>query len=163
MGRFGASRHVLATELNPSEKRVFMGAARHSLDESHRVTVPSRWRYEGLRELFAIRDPRKPFLILMPVEELEKIAEDVERADDVEPAVRRGFVRQLFSRARGCNLDRQGRLVLPAEMCAELGFESEVVLAGAGARIEVWAPSRWDDNSADEESDFADVADRVGL
>lgn len=140
-----------------------MGAARHSLDDAHRVTVPSRWRYEGLHEFFAVKDPRKPFLILMPVEELEKIAADLERAEDIEPAVRRGFVRQLFSRARGCSLDRQGRLVLPAEICTELGFADEVVLAGAGARIEVWEPGRWDGNTAEEETNFADVADRVGL
>ena len=125
--------------------------------------MPSRWRYDELRELFAVRDPRKPFLILMPVEELEKIAEDVERAEDIAPAARRGFVRQLFSRARGCNLDRQGRLVLPAEMCAALDFQGEVVLAGAGARIEVWAPALWDANCSEEESDFANLADRVGL
>ena len=163
MGQFGANIHVVAETNNSTERRVFAGVARHSLDDNHRVTVPSRWRYDGLVELYAVPDPRQPFLILLPSEELQKIAADLESADDVDPAKRRQFVRQLFSRASPCPLDRQGRLVLPSELCAKLGFRGEVVLAGGGARIEVWHPDRWDQNSSNEEDAFASIADRVGL
>jgi MraZ protein len=153
----------LASAENSNNPRVFTGTEQRSLDDNHRVTVPSRWRYDGLSELFAFPDPRSPFLILMPIEELQKIASDLENADDIDPALRRKFVRQLFSRAQGCGLDRQGRLVLPAEMCSQLGLGGEVVLAGTGTRIEVWAPDRWSANADDEQTSFADVADRVGL
>ncbi len=125
--------------------------------------MPSRWRFEGLRELYAVPDPKKPFLILLPVEELQKLATDLENLPDVPAEVRRQFSRQLFARASSCSLDRQGRLVLPSEMCAALGLCGEVVLAGGGSRIEVWPPSRWRENGADEEASFADVARRIGL
>ena len=163
LGHFGVSIHILAEPSDSNQNRIFMGAVQHSLDDNHRVTVPSRWRYEGLRELFAVPDPRKPFLILMPVEELEKLAKSVETAPDIPPSSRRHFVRQLFSRAQGCTLDRQGRLVLPAEICKALGFDGEVVLAGGGSRIEVWNPDRWETNRGEEESSFAEVANLVGL
>ena len=156
-------RNILEGQLDSIPPRVFAGTVQHALDDNHRVTVPSRWRYEGLRELFAIPDPRQPFLILLPVEELQKVADDLESTDGIEPAKRRQFVRQLFSRAQSCSLDRQGRLVLPSEMCGELELCGEVVLAGGGARIEVWKPERWRQNQGQEERSFAEVAERLGL
>ncbi len=146
-----------------NEVRLFAGTVQHTLDDNHRVTVPARWRFEGLSELFAVPDPRQPFLILLPDSELKKIANDLETAEDVEPLVRRQFVRQLFSRATPCPLDRQGRLVLPYEICSELGLGGEVMLAGGGSRIEVWRPENWYENQTKEENSFANIADRVGL
>ena len=146
-----------------SNIRLFAGTVQHTLDDNHRVTVPARWRFEGLSELFAVPDPRQPFLILLPGSELKKIVNDLETAEDVEPLARRQFVRQLFSRATPCPLDRQGRLVLPYEICSGLGLRGEVMLAGGGSRIEVWRPENWYENQTKEESSFADTADRVGL
>ena len=143
--------------------RLFAGTVQHTLDDNHRVTVPARWRFEGLSELFAVPDPRQPFLILLPDSELKKIVNDLETAEDVEPLVRRQFVRQLFSRATPCPLDRQGRLVLPYEICSGLGLRGEVMLAGGGSRIEVWRPENWYENQTKEENSFANTADRVGL
>jgi MraZ protein len=156
-------QYVLVNSKESNDVRLFAGTVQHTLDDNHRVTVPARWRFEGLSELFAVPDPRQPFLILLPDSELKKIANDLETAEDVEPLVRRQFVRQLFSRATPCPLDRQGRLVLPYEICSELGLGGEVMLAGGGSRIEVWRPENWYENQTKEENSFANIADRVGL
>ena len=156
-------QYVLVNSKESNDVRLFAGTVQHTLDDNHRVTVPARWRFEGLSELFAVPDPRQPFLILLPDSELKKIANDLETAEDVEPLVRRQFVRQLFSRATPCPLDRQGRLVLPYEICSGLGLRGEVMLAGGGSRIEVWRPENWYENQTKEENSFANIADRVGL
>ncbi|MDP6859173.1 MAG: hypothetical protein QF426_05060 [Verrucomicrobiales bacterium] len=156
-------QYVLVNPKESNDIRLFAGTVQHTLDDNHRVTVPARWRFEGLSELFAVPDPRQPFLILLPDSELKKIANDLETAEDVEPLVRRQFVRQLFSRATPCPLDRQGRLVLPYEICSGLGLRGEVMLAGGGSRIEVWRPENWYENQTKEENSFANIADRVGL
>jgi MraZ protein len=156
-------QYVLVNSKESNDVRLFAGTVQHTLDDNHRVTVPARWRFEGLSELFAVPDPRQPFLILLPDSELKKIVNDLEAAEDVEPLVRRKFVRQLFSRATPCPLDRQGRLVLPYEICSGLGLRGEVMLAGGGSRIEVWRPENWYENQTKEENSFANTADRVGL
>ena len=156
-------QYVLVNSKESNDVRLFAGTVQHTLDDNHRVTVPARWRFEGLSELFAVPDPRQPFLILLPDSELKKIVNDLETAEGVEPLVRRQFVRQLFSRATPCPLDRQGRLVLPYETCSELGLGGEVMLAGGGSRIEVWRPENWYENQTKEENSFANIADRVGL
>lgn len=164
MGLQGASIHfILVNSIESSDIRFFAGTIRHTLDDNHRVTVPARWRFEGLTELFAVPDPRQPFLILLPGSEMQKIVKDVESTDDIEPLQRRQFVRQLFSRATSCPLDRQGRLVLPYDVCSSLGLRGEVMLAGGGSRIEVWQPESWFKNQSNEENPFAHTADRVGL
>ena len=146
-----------------SESRLFAGTLQHVLDDNHRVTVPSRWRHAELSEFFALPDPRRSFLILLPATELQRMATDLEPIKDYSRAQQRQYSRQLFSRATSCILDRQGRLVLPAEICADLGLRGEVVLAGGGARIEVWKPENWQRNCREEESTFAEIADRAGL
>ncbi|MCP4848419.1 MAG: hypothetical protein GY899_10790 [Verrucomicrobiaceae bacterium] len=146
-----------------SEPRLFAGTLQHVLDDNHRVTVPSRWRHEGLSEFFALPDPRRSFLILLPAEELQRMATELESVQEYSRAQQRQYIRQLFARATSCMLDRQGRLVLPADLCSALGLRGEVVLAGGGARIEVWQPDNWQRNSHEEDSTFAEIADRVGL
>jgi MraZ protein len=153
----------LADLKNSTNDQLFAGTVQHTLDDNHRVTVPARWRFEGLNELFAIPDPRQPFLILLPSSELQKMINDLESNQDIDPLERRQFARQLFSRATPCPLDRQGRLVLPYEACSSLGFSNEVLLAGGGMRIEAWNPKSWFDNQLKEENTFADTADRIGL
>ena len=154
---------ALADLKNSTNDQLFAGTVQHTLDDNHRVTVPARWRFEGLNELFAIPDPRQPFLILLPSNELQKMINDLESNQDIDPLERRQFARQLFSRATSCPLDRQGRLVLPYEACSSLGFSNEVLLAGGGMRIEAWNPKNWFDNQLKEENTFADTADRIGL
>ena len=117
---------------NSNNDQLFAGTVQHTLDDNHRVTVPARWRFEGLTELFAVPDPRQPFLILLPGNELQKMISDLESNQSIDPLQRRQFARQLFSRATPCPLDKQGRLVLPYEICASLGFRNEVLLAGGG-------------------------------
>ena len=80
-------QYVLVNSKESNDIRLFAGTVQHTLDDNHRVTVPARWRFEGLSELFAVPDPRQPFLILLPDSELKKIVNDLETAEDVEPQV----------------------------------------------------------------------------
>ncbi|MBA4717504.1 MAG: division/cell wall cluster transcriptional repressor MraZ [Verrucomicrobiales bacterium] len=164
MGQNGVQpRKALADLKNSINEQLFAGIVQHTLDDNHRVTVPARWRFDGLNEFFAVPDPRRPFLILLTNTELQKMVSELESNQDIDPLERRQFARQLFSRATPCPLDKQGRLVLPYEICASLGFRNEVLLAGGGSRIEAWNPKNWFENQIKEENSFADTADKIGL
>ncbi len=56
---------------------------------------------------------------------------------------RRVFLRQLHSRAQHAGADRQGRLVLPDELCQKVGLKNEVALVGNRGRFEIWNLQRW--------------------
>ncbi|MEM9479063.1 MAG: hypothetical protein AAGA58_05295 [Verrucomicrobiota bacterium] len=142
---------------------IFAGTESRALDDNHRVTVPSRWRHESLRELYAVPDPRQPLLMLMTAGEMDLIREKLENDPQIDAGDRRTFMRQFFSQASPCSMDKQGRLVLPAEQCERYGLSGEVVLVGGGARIEVWSRSEWDSVCSREKDVFASVASRIGL
>ena len=151
-----------SNELEP-RRPIFAGIVRHALDDKHRVTVPARWRRSGALELFAIPDPRQPLMILLTELEMQRLGGELDSMPGLDPVARRSFKRQFFSKAQLCPMDKQGRLVLPADLCADLLLDGEVVLVGGGARIEVWSPGEWENVCAAEKEAFSEIADKLGL
>ena len=142
---------------------IFAGNFQHALDGKHRVTVPARWRRSEKLELFAIPDPRQPLLILLTELEMQRLGAELDALPGLDPVQRRSFKRQFFSKAQYCPMDKQGRLVLPADLCGELSLDGEVVLVGGGPRIEVWEPGQWQAVCEAEKEAFANIADKLGL
>jgi len=94
---------------------------------------------------------------------MQRLGAELDALPGLDPLARRSFKRQFFSKAQHCPMDKQGRLVLPAELCSDLSLKGEVVLVGGGARIEVWAPGEWESVCAAEKEAFSDIADKLGL
>jgi MraZ protein len=56
----------------------------------------------------------------------------------------RALTRHLASRAADCELDVQGRILLPPQLRQQAGLEREAIVVGVLDRFEVWAPATWD-------------------
>ena len=56
----------------------------------------------------------------------------------------KALTRLLTSRAVDCDLDGQGRILLPAALRASAGLEREALVIGVLNRFELWSPERWD-------------------
>jgi len=108
-------------------------------------------------------DPVKPAIGLLLPSELEQLLDDAKSHPGIDGSKRRAFMRRYFSQAFPCPIDKQGRMVLPAEMCSKIGLEKEVVLVGTGTRIEVWSPEAWSVEQGASEADFKAAADLLGL
>lgn len=44
-------------------------------------------------------------------------------------------------------VDKQGRILMPQDLREFAGLEKDVVLAGAGGRIEIWSLEKWNENT----------------
>ena len=55
----------------------------------------------------------------------------------------KGLARLLASRAADCDLDVQGRILLPAALRTAAGLVRAATVVGVLNRFEVWAPERW--------------------
>jgi len=55
----------------------------------------------------------------------------------------RGFARLMLSGAMEVEIDRQGRINIPAYLRDYAGIKSSVVVAGVGQKLELWAEDRW--------------------
>lgn len=63
----------------------------------------------------------------------------------------KALTRLLTSRAVDCELDVQGRILLPAALRVAAGLDREALVIGVLNRFEVWAPDRWEAFVADSE------------
>jgi MraZ protein len=141
----------------------YAGEFRHSIDEKNRITIPARWRRDGADEFIILPEANNQFLLVMSPEEFARMISAADSDPNVAPRDRRVFFRQLHSRAQHGAADRQGRLVLPEELCKKVGLKGEVALVGGRGRFEIWNLPRWKRANEEETPTYQHVANVIGL
>lgn len=142
MGNSGATREVAF---------MFMGEYSHSIDEKGRLIIPSKFRFE-LGETFVLTRGLDGCLCVYPQNEWN-ILESKLRALPLTNKNARTITRFLVSGAAACELDKQGRILVPAALREYAGLEKDVVVMGNLERIEIWDKAKWDSNSSYEDMD----------
>ena len=74
------------------------------------------------------------------------------------------FMRFFFAGAAMCEVDKQGRILLPAVLREFACLEKEVVLVGVGSRIEIWNKATWTEkNVYDDMDEIAENMEGLGI
>jgi len=120
----------------------FRGTYEHTVDDRGRVAPPARYRHlfsegvvmvqgaEGCVEVYTVRE----------YEEMAKVVASEPPTTAHGRRLRRGF----FSRAWDGELDRQGRVLVPAALREWAGLDGAVVISGRHECLEVWNRERWE-------------------
>ena len=148
---------------NSQPQKFFAGEFRHAIDEKNRITIPSRWRRDEGEEFIILPEPQHQFLVVMSQEEFSRMSAQAETNSAISARDRRIFLRHLHSRAEHGTADRQGRLVLPEDMCRQLGLKGEVALVGGKGRFEIWNLQKWKRAHEEETATYQHVANVIGL
>ena len=130
--------------------QMFMGEYQHSLDAKGRVIVPSKFR-EGLGEHFVVTKGLDKCLFAYPRSEWQNFEEKLKALPLTNPEARK-FVRFFFVGAVECDLDSQGRIVLPTNLREYAGLKKEVVSIGLNNRVEIWDKDNW--NTYNDEENY---------
>lgn len=69
--------------------------------------------------------------------------------------------RFFFSAAAEGDLDKQGRVMVPAALMQHANLGREVVVAGVYDHLEIWDRGKWRDELAEVEGGAEDVAERL--
>jgi MraZ protein len=144
-------------------QKFFAGEFRHSLDEKNRITIPSRWRRGEGEDFIILPEPQHQYLVVMSTEEFARVSSQAESNSNISARDRRVFSRQLHARAEHGASDRQGRLVLPEDLCKQVGLKGEVALVGGRGRFEIWNLQRWKHAHEEETPTYQHVANVIGL
>jgi MraZ protein len=72
----------------------------------------------------------------------------------------RAFVRFFFSGANEITIDKQGRALIPQNLCEYAGLQKEIVSIGVSTRIEIWAKDKWDEYNASD-MNFSEIAEKM--
>ncbi len=135
------------------------GTYHHRIDPKGRLPVPAAFRR-------ALGDrPGASVVVTLLDQCLAVYAPEEWGRLEAQLAARPAFSRQvkaltrlLTSRAADCELDVQGRILLPAALREAAGLERDAVVVGVLNRFEVWAPSAWDGFVRDSERLLDDVS-----
>lgn len=125
---------------------MFLGADPVTIDEKGRFAVPARYRL-ALRDLcngqlIVVPHHRDPCLLILPRPGWVSFAEKLTAKAALSPNVR-DMQRRYIARARDLEMDKQGRLLLPAPLRSDSGLNSKATLAGVGNSLELWDETQW--------------------
>lgn len=116
------------------------------LDDKGRLTLPAKYR-EYFADGVVVTRVQEGCLAVYDVETFDSLDARFESRATSEADVR-AYQRWLNSGSHDDVPDRQGRIALPAPLRAFAGLDHDVVVLGAGDRVEVWEPERWAQQSA---------------
>ena len=119
----------------------FMGQYTHSIDPKGRLIMPSKFR-ECLGESFVVSQGLDHCLFVYTDEGWEQLAEKLKSLPLTNPNARK-FTRFLLGSATVCEVDKQGRILLPAHLREFAKLDKDVVLVGVGSRVEIWDKDTW--------------------
>ena len=122
---------------------MFSGEYNHSIDEKGRLIIPSKFRFE-LGEKFILTRGLDGCICIYPMSEWDALEEKL-RGLPLTNKNSRLVTRFLVGGAVTCELDKQGRILMPGPLREHAGLTKDVVLAGTLERIEIWDKARWNE------------------
>lgn len=125
---------------------MFRGRYEHTMDEKGRTSVPSRYRdvlsAAGETRL-VLTTGLDPCLVAYPVGEWIAFEEKLARLPQFDASVK--MLRRIYvSGAVECDLDKHGRILVPANLRKHAGLDGDAMWAGMGRHAEIWAKERFD-------------------
>ncbi|MBN1499204.1 MAG: division/cell wall cluster transcriptional repressor MraZ [Spirochaetes bacterium] len=135
---------------------MFLGKFNPTIDEKNRLAIPAKFRKTGktgneLNSLIILPGFDGCIMGFAEPEWKKFVSERIETLSQSDPENRRK-TRFLYSNAVECELDKQGRIILPPELKVFAGIEKEAVVIGVYDRIEIWSPVRYNEYAGNDDS-----------
>lgn len=138
-----------------------MGEYNHTIDAKGRIIVPAKFR-EELGEEFVVTLGLDGCLFVYSSEEWQEFILKLKTLPGNKEA--RQLQRYFMAGAAACEVDKQGRILIPSKLREHAGLEKDVVFAGVVNKIEIWSKERWDNNNTyDNVDDIAEHMSDFGL
>jgi transcriptional regulator MraZ len=120
---------------------VFTGEYRHTVDDKGRIAVPAKFRAQ-LGAGAVVSRWLDACLAIHTETGWDALATKVAALPITDQNARR-FQRLIFAGAAEVELDRQGRVLVPAYLREHIGLGSDAVVVGSRDHAEIWVPSTW--------------------
>ncbi|MFD1415487.1 division/cell wall cluster transcriptional repressor MraZ [Oceanobacillus jeddahense] len=138
---------------------MFMGEFLHSIDTKGRIIVPSKFR-EDLGTSFVLTRGLDKCLFAYPKHEWEILEKKLKQLPLTKKDAR-AFTRFFFSGAVECEIDKQGRINIPANLRTYANLEKDCNVIGVSNRVELWASDQWNTYVEESEESFAEIAENL--
>lgn len=138
---------------------MFIGEYQHTLDSKGRIIIPSKFR-EELGEEFVMTKGLDNCLFVYPKEEWA-ILEEKLKTLPLTNRDARAFIRFFFAGASEGALDKQGRVLIPANLREHSKLDKDAVVIGVSTRMEIWSKEEWDAYNSDDNLSYDSIAEKM--
>ena len=135
----------------------FFGTYEHTLDAKGRVILPARFR-AAFEHGGYLSQNYDGCLALWTPEQFERQMQEKEERESLN-RVERNQARLWASNSHEVEVDRQGRMPIPARLREFAGLRENVRVTGAINRVELWDPTRWEEKIGPEEERLTEGLD----
>ena len=138
-----------------------IGEYEHSVDAKGRVIMPAKLR-EDIGEKFIVTKGLDGCLFAYSKTEWSNFEEKLKTLPLTNKNAR-DFVRFFLSGAVECEIDKQGRFLIPNNLREYATLEKEINIIGVGTRIEIWNRESWKKYSSSENISADDIAENMTM
>jgi MraZ protein len=138
---------------------MLLGEHEHTLDDKNRLTLPAKFR-DAFAGGIVVTRGMDGCLYAYSRENFERLVERMSALDELSRESRL-VRRHFFSGATHGELDRQGRVMIPAPLLESAGLTKEVVVAGVYDHVEIWDRAAWRAHLEEVEGSAEHVAERL--
>ena len=139
---------------------MLLGEYEHTIDDKNRLTLPSRFR-GAFAEGIVVTRGMDGCLYAYTREDWDSLVQN--RLASLDPLSQEGrrMQRFFFSGAAETELDKQGRVGLPAALLQHAKLDRDVVVAGVHDHLEIRDRDAWRRELAEVEGSAEHVAERL--
>ena len=139
---------------------MLIGEFEHSLDAKGRLIMPAKLR-ETIGDKFVVTKGLDGCLFAFSLTEWANFEEKL-KSLPLSNRSSREFTRFFLSGATECEIDKQGRFLIPTNLRESANLQKEVVIIGVGTRIEIWDKEKWNSYN-DENISVEDIAENMTM
>ena len=139
---------------------MFIGEYHHSIDDKGRLAVPVKFR-QAFKDGLVVTRGLDSCLFVYTKAEWKKLAGKLAELP-FSQANSRAFARLMLAGAMDCDVDKQGRVILPEYLRTYAKMGKDVVVAGLYSRLEVWDKAAWEEYKAKTETNAGEIAEKMG-
>ena len=136
---------------------MLMGEDSHSLDTKGRLIMPAKLR-QDIGDKFILTKGLDGCLFAFSQTEWNNFEEKL-KGLPLSDKNARNFVRFFLSGATECEIDKQGRFLIPTNLRISANLEKDAIIIGVGTRIEIWNKETWE--KCDEEISADEIVENM--
>ena len=139
---------------------MLLGEYDHTIDDKNRLTLPARFR-QAFADGIVVTRGMDGCLFAYTREDWERLVHD--RLGSLDPLSKEGrrMQRFFYAGATEAELDRQGRVGIPAALLEHAKLGRDVTVAGVHDHLEIWDRDAWRRELAEVEGSAEHVAERL--
>lgn len=142
-----------------SENYLLIGEYEHSIDAKGRVIMPAKLRND-MGEKFIVTKGLDGCLFAFSQNEWLNFETKLKTLP-LSDKNARNFVRFFLSGATECEIDKQGRFLIPNNLRSAANLNKEAIIIGVGTRLEIWDKETW--QNCDEAISADEIAENMTM